>query len=522
MPYQLSVPVAAPPTAVRDAARELFNAVDRDGELALTLAGLPHGDLRVQAHIRSVDDGTEVEIEADPPPRIPYFHWFFAWLINRDSRRELAHAGARLAAAAEGRPLPEAPSRRSSGLAPPVRFDHEQRSAIATVAAMVLIAGLGASLFSQNVDFIADGFDVDNRAVGIGSAVTRVGVVVALAAAALADRVGRRRLLLTSVAGICGASLFSGLSPTYEVFVGFQLLARGFFNAVLIVGTIVAVEEAPERGRAYAIAMVTLAWGAGGAVATLLLPLGDVGESTWRISFLVAGAAALLLPGFSRNLGETKRYTSLVERFAPTGQIGELITVRYRGRLILALVMTYLLQVLAAPSAQFTNRYLGDERGFSGLDIAVFLAVVAGIPGLLGLLWGGRLAESVGRKPTAMWATLGGVGAVVVFFLVDGPLLWVAGTFNALLGAMAATAMRAFGPELFPTEVRGTANAAILLSGLLGSATGLVVAGALAEGMELGSAIAWVAIAPVIAVALVPFLPEARARDLDVVSPPLV
>lgn len=522
MPYELSTPTAASPTAVRHSARELYDAVDDEGRLHFTLTDLPHGDLSVRAGLRRIDGGTEIELAADAPPRVPYFHWVFAWLLNRDFRRELAHAAARLVAVAEGREPPEPPSRRPSPLAPPVRFDHEQSSTIATVAAMVLIAGLGASLFSQNVDFIADGFDVDNQAIGIGSAVTRVGVVVALVAAAMADRVGRRRLLLASLGGVCASSLLSGLSPTYEAFVGFQLLARGFFNAVLIVATIVAVEEAPERGRAYAIAMVTLAWGAGGAVATVLLPLGDVGGPAWRISFIVAGAAALLLPGFSRNLGETKRYASLVQRFAPTGRIGELFTARYRGRLLLALVMTYLLQVLAAPSAQFTNRYLGDERGFSGLEIAAFLAIVAGFPGLIGLLWGGRLAESVGRKPTAMWATLGAVGAVVVFFLTDGVLLWIAGTFNALLGAMAATAMRAFGPELFPTEVRGTANAAILLTGLLGSASGLVVAGALAEGMELGSAIAWVAIAPVVAVALVPFLPEARRRDLDVVSPPLV
>ena len=47
------------------------------------------------------------------------------------------------------------------------------------------------------------------------------------------------------------------------------------------------------------------------------------------------------------------------------------------------------------------NKYLTDVHGFSNTDIAVFRTVTTGIPGLVGLVLGGRLAEARGRRPVA-------------------------------------------------------------------------------------------------------------------------
>ena len=47
------------------------------------------------------------------------------------------------------------------------------------------------------------------------------------------------------------------------------------------------------------------------------------------------------------------------------------------------------------------NKYLTDVRGFSNTGIAVFRTVTTAIPGLVGVLVGGRLAEARGRRPVA-------------------------------------------------------------------------------------------------------------------------
>ncbi len=75
--------------------------------------------------------------------------------------------------------------------------------------------------------------------------------------------------------------------------------------------------------------------------------------------------------------------------------------------------------------------------------------------------------------------------------------------------------------ELFPTEVRGTANALLLVCSVAGSAVGLVLAGTLSDAIgDLGVAIAICGVAPLLAaLLLLPRLPESRGRALDDVSP---
>jgi hypothetical protein len=61
------------------------------------------------------------------------------------------------------------------------------------------------------------------------------------------------------------------------VFTGAQLIVRASVNAVLVVGGIAVVEEAPEGARAFAVAMLGLAGGAGFALSVILLPIADFG-----------------------------------------------------------------------------------------------------------------------------------------------------------------------------------------------------------------------------------------------------
>jgi MFS family permease len=74
---------------------------------------------------------------------------------------------------------------------------------------------------------------------------------------------------------------------------------------------------------------------------------------------------------------------------------------------------------------------------------------------------------------------------------------------------------------MFPTEVRGTSNALLLVTGVTGSAIGLLLAGALSDPLGgLGYSLALCGIAPLLAgVLLLPRLPESRGRALDDVSP---
>ena len=193
----------------------------------------------------------------------------------------------------------------------------------------------------------------------------------------------------------------------------------------------------------------------------------------------------------------------------------------YGWRFALVGVAAFLTNVFSAPSAQLTNRFLTDEHDFSNTTIALFRAVTNGFPGLIGIVIAGRLAETRGRRPVGILALAASTALQMTFFLGSGATLWITSALAIVAAACAGLALGAFSTELFPTEVRGTSSAFLLVTGVTGSATGLLLATNLDTVIGgLGPGIALCGIAPLLAAFLVlPWLPEPADRTLDEISP---
>lgn len=464
--------------------------------------------------------GADVELVAVNDTHVPFFDWWFQPVFRWEMRRGMAHAVAALQAADRGNPPP--PPLRTSAFAPPAAFDEHQGALLATVALAGLVVSFAGALFGQNADQVATTFDISNGGLGQALAITRFGALLALFAAALADRIGRRRILLFAIGAVCIANAVSAVAPTFAAFTGAQLVLRAGVQTALVVGGIAVVEEAPEDARAFSVAMFGLAAGAGFALSVVLLPLADLGGEAWRFAFAVSSLAILALPVLARHLRETTRYTDLAARATERGRFREVFDPAYGRRFLLLAAVGFLANVFSAPSAQLTNRFLGDERDFSSSGIALFRGVTNGVPGLVGILLASRLTETHGRRPVARVGLLVGTLLTMVFFLGHGAVLWVTSALALLAAASSTVAVGTMDAELFPTEVRGTSGALLLVCSVLGSAVGLLGAGILADSLgDLGFAIALCGIAPLgAAVFLLPRLPEPSGRALDDVSPP--
>jgi MFS family permease len=521
VPRPALITVEASPSTVREAARRVLGVnPEADGALTGPLPDWADTSARLRIRVRPLDaDRTEVELDIDDRTHVPYFQWFLGPFLRLGERRKVRELGARLAAEVEGRPPPEPPRR--SPLLPPAPFSPQAIVLLATVAAIAALANFGGTLFGQTADSVTKTFGASNKGLGVALAVSRGGVLVSLIASALADRHGRRRLLLICFAGVCVTNAVSALAPNFAVFTGSQVLTRAFANAALVVGGIAAVEEAPEGARAYALSMLALAYGAGFAIAVVLLPLSDIGEQSWRIAFGVSALTIVLLPRLARSLRETGRYLDLARTSLRRGRVREVFERAYGYRFLLLGLAAFLTNFFSAPSGQLTNRFLTDEHGFSNTLIAVFRAVTAGLPGLVGIIIAGKLAETRGRRPVAIVAIAVATVFQMIFFLGDGAVIWVASTIAIIAASCGAIVLAAFDTELFPTEVRGTSNALLLVCGVTGSAAGLLLATNIEDAVGgLGPAIALCGIAPLLAAAFVlPWLPEPADRSLDDVSP---
>jgi predicted MFS family arabinose efflux permease len=514
--------VEATPDAVRDAAQRVLGLTpDADGALAGSLPEWADTGTRLHLETHPIDrNTTEVALAIENPTRVPYFDWFLGPFLRRGERQTLRYNAARLAAVIEGRPPPPEPRRRGP-LLPPVPFPRHAVALLGTVAAIAALANFGGALFGQTADSVTNSFGQSTKALGVSLAVSRGGVLISLVASALADRQGRRRLLLICFAGVCVTNAISAVAPGFIIFTGAQAMTRAFANGAFVVAAIAAVEEAPEGARAYALSMLALAYGAGFAIAVVLLPISDIGEQSWRIAFAISALSILLLPRLARGLKETGRYVDLARRSVHRGRLREVFDRAYGYRFLLLALAAFLTNFFSAPSAQLTNRFLTDEHGFSNTLIAAFRAVTAGLPGLLGIIIAGKLAESRGRRPVAIVGLAVATVCQMTFFLGDGAVIWFAATFAIVAASGAAIVLAAFDTELFPTEVRGTSNALLLVCAVGGSAAGLLLATNLEDVVGgLGPAIALCGLAPLLAAAFVmPWLPEPADRELDDVSP---
>lgn len=403
------------------------------------------------------------------------------------------------------------PAGRTPWWAPPEVLDAQAGASLASLASLSVIGGYLGTLITQTLTFAADEFGAGERAQGDTFAGVRVGVLVAMAVAAWADRNGRRRALLWCAAGGVVATATGALAPNLWVLGGTQVVARGLSTALALLIVVVVAEEMPAGSRAYGVSLLTMTAALGAGSVLWLLPLVELDERAWRLLYVVPLLFLPLVRLTAPLLPESRRF---VRRHA---------TVRFAGhydRLALLAGSALLLAVFSSPASQLQNEYLREEFGFSAGQITLF-TILTVTPGGIGIVLGGRLADVRGKRLVGGVGVAAGAALTAGMYVTDSlPVLWAASAVGSVLGGLAVPALSVYGPELFPTSLRTKANVAITTLGVGGSVIGLLIAGRLAERWSLGPGVAVLALGPaVVALALIPRYPETAHRELEELNP---
>jgi MFS family permease len=311
--------------------------------------------------------------------------------------------------------------------------------------------------------------------IGIALAVIRLASLASLPLAALADRLGRRRLLLTvATLGLALTSL-AAASPGFWWYVALIALARPFLSSVNAVAGVVAAEESRSVDRAAAVGLITAAYGLGSGLVSVirgLLP----GEPSFRVVTLFALFALVPLPLLARQMREPPM---AVDRAHADGLPGA-VPRHLRGRVTVLASLVGAIALATGPG--FTYLFVYGERvlGATALQLS-FLVLAAGPVGLTGILLGRWSADRFGRRITGALA-LSGTGIAVAIAYSAGPAALAVGYLATVLLASAfAPAQGTLAAELVPTSVRATVAGWLTVTSVLGAVTGLTAFGALAE-----------------------------------------
>jgi MFS family permease len=423
---------------------------------------------------------------------IPWFGWLFALPI----RRALRHR----------RP----PGSRHPWWAPPDRLDERQVRTLALLAVAASSATFANTLFTQTANFAADSFGVSNGGQSIGGAVVRIGVVIALPFAVLADRLGRRRTIillawLTPLFCALGA-----LAPSFGLLVASQTIARPLGIALAMLAGVAAAEDMPRNSRAYAVSVLAMSAGLGAGVAVAALRLTDIGDDGWRFVYLLSLVWLPIAVSLARHLTETRRFETVHPVSPPMN----------RRRLALIATVALAANLFVAPASFFQNRYLDDIRGYSGGGIALF-TLATGTPASIGLIVGGQLADSIGRHRLIAVCTPLSTVCIVGAFFVGGPTMWALSLLGGFTAAMAYPAFQVYRTEMFPTGNRGTANGLVTATALLSGSIGILIVGYLRDqGISFGVLMAAMSVGQLVAAYVaVRHYPETAHLALEQLNP---
>lgn len=352
-------------------------------------------------------------------------------------------------------------------------------------------------------------------------------LVGALVAGVLADRFGRRRLMMTSLLVFCVCSLLMGTANSVpELFIWRALAGVGIgAETALIAPYISEFLPARVRGKFVTRTVGFLAFGyiLAGVVAPIVIsPNPEVG---WRIAAVVCALPVVLLLWWRRKLPESPRYllsrgriaeaTEVIEKMeresgvsaepappaienvaadegeseAPTppptapprqSVLGQLAGLWRGGLARTTLVIWLLWFILTGVNYGFSSwlpSLLVLEKGIT-LTNSFLIALVTSLAQIPGYYVASLLIDKMERKwLLALYALGATAGAVVVAFAADTTMLIVGSAVLAAFTNGAAGVYYTYTSELYPTEVRATAMGVASAVGRVGAISAPIAIG---------------------------------------------
>jgi MFS family permease len=359
---------------------------------------------------------------------------------------------------------------------------------------------------------IADKVGLSGTELGVGLAIIRLASLGSLPLVGLADRFGRRTMLVATLTVGLALTVVAAASPGYWWFVAIFAAGRPLLTATNALTEVIAAEQTNAQNRAAAVALTAAGYAVGAGITAIIHSLA-ASTFGFRGIFALALVPLAAVPYIRARVTEPDRF--VVAEASPDRPLPVLGAVgpQFRKRVVVLAVIGFVISVVTGPANSFVFLYAQDvlhQRGY----VTALMVVGAGVTGLAGLLAGRWLADHLGRRGTATIAMAGIAGFGTLAYAGGSTALVVGYVLGVLAGGILAPAIGAFLAELFPTSVRASATGWWVAAGVIGAVVGLVAFGAVADVDNRFAIAAAVTFLPTVpAAALLWLLPETRGRE---------
>ncbi len=375
--------------------------------------------------------------------------------------------------------------------------------------------------------------------IGLLAVVSTIGIVVGLIPAGqLADRFGRKTVLVWGIIEYSIMTILCAISPNFGILVGFRFLSGLGMGAVFPLPYAITGEFVPLNRRTTFNGVMDAALSLGYFIAPLLglLILPALPPSlSWRIFFVVSGLPLISAWFIYKFLPESPRWLSRRGRLdkaeevlthietevsnrtgQPLPEPGEpsvsSVPQAHHTRIWAPWTRPYIRRTLVSSAAAIGTffmfyivmTYLPYIFGKEGLTLAhslIFAAIIIGAA-IPGKLLNGYLGEIWGRKTMyILFMGIAGVGALFFGGAKTAVLMITYGCLMSFFGTGAFPSLKMSYAEQYPTPMRTTGSASVetwgrFLGGVVGSYAfpPLIVALGLVHSFDLVAIVTFVAV----------------------------
>jgi MFS family permease len=355
-------------------------------------------------------------------------------------------------------------------------------------------------------------------------------------AGALADAVGRVRVLILSIASYAIFTLLAGCAQSYEQLLVFLTLQGLGFGGEWAAGAVLVAEYAQATQRGRVVGAVQSAWSIGYAgvlIANTLVFSLAAPELAWRIMFWLGAVPAVVLLWVRTRVQESPVYRAEVAaRGAGTGRAGAkpasarpgsarpggaLLGLFRRDQLRVTLASALLsVGVIGAGLVVWLPTYLEQVRHLTVEGLSAYMGIQV-IGGFVGCVSAGYLLDALGRRRGLALFALGSALSAWAYVVLPGSAAWLVFAIGFPLGFFGSgifSGLAVYLAELYPTELRGAGQGFGYNIGRGIGAVGPAAIGVAAARVGLSDALALAATSYGLCLVALLFLPETRGKQL--------